>query len=151
MRIPKNENTGKTLLSLDFDLFFEKFTHGKKDDYVLIGIGGTLDSTLNISYQDNHQAYYKKTVPYINIDAIGTKHGLYDLENYEYFKNSILIIAKTDLPTLLNSSKENVPIKFQEESDDSQMKIIRTTVNVHKDIYFNHMAEIIVVRFKSMS
>lgn len=142
----------KTLLSLDFDLFFEKFTHGKKDDYVLIGIGGTLDSTLNISYQDNHQAYYKKTVPYIYIDAIGTKHGLYDLENYEYFKNSILIIAKTDLPTLLNSSKENVSVKFQEESDGSQMKMnIRTTVNVHKDIYFNNMAEIIVVRFKSMS
>lgn len=57
-----------------------------------------------------------------------------------------------DLPTLLNSSKENVSIKFQEESDDFQMKMnIRTTVNVHKDIYFNNMAEIIVVRFKSMS
>lgn len=124
----------------------------KKNDYVLIGIGGTLDSTLNISYQDNHQAYYKKTVPYINIDAIGTKHGLYDLENYECFKNSILIIAKTDLPTLLNSSKENVSIKFQEESDDSQMKMnIRTMINVHKDIYFNNMSEIIIVRFKSMS
>lgn len=141
----------KTLVYPDFDLFFEEFTRGKVEDYVLIGIESPFHAVLNIRYV-GYKVFYRKIVPYIEIDAVGARNKLNDLDNYEYFKNSLLIVNKSDLPAIVCSSNENVSIDFKEETDESKMKMnVRTTVDVHKEIRFNKTAEIAVVRLKQMS
>ena len=141
----------KTLVYPDFDLFFEEFTCGKVEDYVLIGIGKPFYAVLNIRYV-GYKTFYRQIVPYIEIDDVGARNKLTDLDNYEYFKNSLLIVNKSDLPAIVCSSNENVSIDFKEETDESKMKMnVRTTVDVHKEIRFNKTAEIAVVRLKQMS
>lgn len=141
----------KTLVYPDFDLFFEEFTRGKVEEYVLIGIGKPFYAVLNIRYV-GYKTFYRQIVPYIEIDDVGARNKLTDLDNYEYFKNSLLIVNKSDLPAIVCSSNENVSIDFKEETDESKMKMnVRTTVDVHKEIRFNKTAEIAVVRLKQMS
>ena len=141
----------KTLVYPDFDLFFEEFTRGKVEDYVLIGIESPFHAVLNIGYV-GYKAFYRQIVPYIEIDAVGARNKLNDLDNYEYFKNSLLIVNKSDLPAITNSSNENVTIDFKEDMDELKMKMnVRTTVDVHKEIRFNKTAEIAVVRLKQLS
>ena len=141
----------KTLVYPDFDLFFEEFTRGKVEDNVLIGIESPFHAVLNIVYV-GYKAFYRQIVPYIEIDDVGARNKLTDLDNYEYFKNSLLIVNKSDLPAIVCSSNENVSIDFKEETDESKMKMnVRTTVDVHKEIRFNKTAEIAVVRLKQLS
>ena len=138
----------KTLVYPNFDLFFEEFTRGKVEDYVLIGIESPFHAVLNIRYV-GYKVFYRQIVPYIEIDAVGARNKLNDLDNYEYFKNSLLIVNKSDLPAIANSSNENVTIDFKEETDELKMKMnVRTTVDVHKELRFNKTAEIAVVRLK---
>ena len=108
-------------------------------------------AVLNIRYV-GYKVFYRQIVPYIEIDAVGARNKLNDLDNYEYFKNSLLIVNKSDLPAIANSSNENVTIDFKEETDELKMKMnVRTTVDVHKEIRFNKTAEIAVVRLKQLS
>lgn len=135
----------------DFDLFFEKFTHGKKEDYVLIGISIPFDAILNTTRIENEE-FYRETVPYIEIDAVGKYDLLKDLEQFIFFENSLLIVAKSDLPSIVNSTNENISFDFKEECDKSKMEMnVRTTVDVHKKVLFNKMANIAVVKIKPMS
>ena len=107
-------------------------------------------AVLNIRYV-GYKTFYRQIVPYIEIDDVGARNKLTDLDNYEYFKNSLLIVNKSDLPAIANSSNENVTIDFKEETDELKMKMnVRTTVDVHKEIRFNKTAEIAVVRLKQM-
>ena len=77
---------------------------------------------------------------------------LNDLESFDLFKGSLLIIAKSDLPSIVNSTNENISFDFKEECDKSKMKMnVRTTVDVHKKVLFNKMADIAVVKIKPMS
>lgn len=135
----------------DFDLFFEKFTHGKKENYVLIGISTPFDAILNTTRVGNEE-FYRETVPYIEIDAVGRYDLLKDLEQFNFFENSLLIVAKSDLPSIVNSTNENISFDFREECDKSKMEMnVRTTVDVHKKVLFNKMANIVVVKIKPMS
>lgn len=141
----------ETLKVSDFDLFFEKFTHGKKENYVLIGISTPFDAILNTTRVGNEE-FYRETVPYIEIDAVGRYDLLKDLEQFNFFENSLLIVAKSDLPSIVNSTNESISFDFKEECDKSKMKMnVRTTVDVHKKILFNKMADIAVVKIKPMS
>lgn len=141
----------ETLKVSDFDLFFEKFTHGKKENYVLIGIATPFDAILNTT-RVRKDVFYRQTVPYIEIEAIGKYDLLNDLESFDFFKGSLLIIAKSDLPSIVNSTNENISFDFKEECDKSKMKMnVRTTVDVHKKVLFNKMADIAVVKIKPMS
>lgn len=135
----------------DFDLFFEKFTHGKKENYVLIGISTPFDAILNTTRVGN-EVFYRETVPYIEIDAVGRYDLLKDLEQFNFFENSLLIVAKSDLPSIVNSTNENISFDFKEECDKSKMEMnVRTTVDIHKKVLFNKMANIAVVKIKPMS
>lgn len=141
----------KSLVSPNFDAFFDKFTHGKNEDYVLVGFESPFYSILDIGFKGNEQ-YYRQVVPYISIDAVGGKNLLTDLEYYDYFKDSLLIIAKSDLPSIENCSNENINVEFLEESDGPQMEMnVRTTVDVHKKIVFNKNVEIAMIKIKPMS
>jgi len=70
--------------SSDFDLFYDKYTNGKRNDYVLIGIDSPFGSTLNIRYH-NYERFYEQTVPFVDIDSTG-RYQLADLDDYVYFK-----------------------------------------------------------------
>lgn len=139
------------LISPKFDAFFDKFTHGKNEDYVLIGIESPFNSILNIKFKGN-ELYYRQVVPYISIDAVGSGNLLSDLEYYDFFKDSLLIVAKSDLPAIEDYSDGNINVNFQEESDESKMEMnVRTTIDVHKKVVFNKNVEIAMVKIKQMS
>ena len=141
----------ESLISPSFDAYFDKFTHGKNENYVLIGVESPFYSILDIRFKGNEQ-YYRQVVPYISIDAVGGKNLLTDLEYYDFFKDSLLIVAKSDLPAIEDYSDGNINVNFHEESDESKMEMnVRTTIDIHKKVVFNKNVEIAMVKIKQMS
>lgn len=135
----------------NFDLFFEKFTKGKRENFVLIGIDSPFEAILNIRSLGRDR-FYENTVPYVNIDS-SMSPLLTDLDNYIYFKDSLLVVAKKDLPTIVNiGGNKDIMIDHKDISDESKMQLsVRTTVDVHKKLIFNSNAKIAMVRLKRMN
>jgi len=136
--------------SQNFDIFFDKFTKGNRNDYVLIGVDSPWESFLNIKFQGQDR-FYERTVPYIDIDE-SSKPLLADLDDYIYFKGSVLIVAKKDLPAIVDmDEKEGITVDYKDISDESELQLnVRTTVDIHKKVVFNPNAKIAVVKHKRM-
>lgn len=135
----------------NFDIFLERFTKGKREDYVIIGVDSHFEAILNIRFL-GHNSFYERTVPYINIDS-STKPLLTDLDDYNYFKDSLLIVAKKELPAIVDIGDNiDVTIDYKDISDESKMQLfVRTTVDAHKKLIFNPNAKIAIVKLKQMS
>lgn len=74
------------------------------------------------------------------------------MEYYDFFKDSLLIVAKSDLPAIEDYSDGNINVNFHEESDESKMEMnVRTTIDIHKKVVFNKNVEIAMVKIKQMS
>lgn len=134
--------------SSDFDVFFEKFTKGKRDNYILIGVDSPLESILNIRFQGRDR-FYNNSIPFVSIDS-STKSLLTDLDDYNYFKYSLLIVTKKDLPVIADiEEKENISVDYNDISDESTLQLnVRVTVDTHKKVVFNSNAKIAMVRLK---
>lgn len=137
--------------SPNFDIFFERFTKGKRENYVLIGVDSPFESILNISFF-GHNRFYEGTVPYINIDS-SMRSLLTDLDDYIFFKDSLLIVSKKDLPVIVGfEDDKNTRIDYSDISDESKMQLcVRTTVDAYNKLVFNPNAKIAMVRLKQMN
>lgn len=137
--------------SPNFDIFFEKFTRGKRENFVLIGIDSPFEAILNITLNGRDMSY-RKTTPYVNISS-SRNPLLTDLDDYTYFKDSILVVAKKDLPKIVDiGENKDIMIDHKDSSDESNMQLsVRTTIDVHKKLIFNPNAKIAMVRLKRMN
>lgn len=137
--------------SPNFDIFFERFTKGKRENYVLIGVDSPFESILNISFF-GHNRFYEGTVPYIRIDS-SMRSLLTDLDDYIFFKDSLLIVSKKDLPVIVGlEDDKNIGVDYSDISDESKMQLcVRTTVDAYKKLVFNPNAKIAMVRLKRMN
>ena len=137
--------------SPNFDIFFEKFTRGKRENFVLIGIDSPFEAILNITLNGRDMSY-RKTTPYVNISS-SRNPLLTDLDDYTYFKDSILVVAKKDLPKIVDiGENKDIMIDHKDCSDESNMQLsVRTTIDVHKKLIFNPNAKIAMVRLKRMN
>ena len=135
----------------DFDIFFEKFTKGERDNYILIGVDSPFHAILNIRFQ-GHNRFYKKSVLFVNIDS-SMKPLLSDLDNYIYFKDTLLIVAKEDLPAIVDvGEQEDIIVDYKDISDESKLQLnVRVTVDFHKKVVFNSNAKIAMVKLKRMT
>ena len=137
--------------SVAFNLFFEEFTHGKRTDYVLIGVESPFHAILNIQFKGN-KLTYGEDVLYIDIRSPRV-NLLTDLEDYSFFKDKLIIVAKQDLPAMIDiGEKDEIGIDYNDISNEKKLDFaVRITVDISKKIVFNPNANIAVVRLKKMS
>lgn len=137
--------------SATFDLFFQDFTKGKIEEYVLVGIETPFDAILNIRYQNN-EFLYEEVVPYISIETIGKYGLLKDLDNYDYFKDSLLIVPKNGLPAIVDICEyKNVDVRFKDVSNKETMNFdVETTVDINKKVIYSKQTKIAMVKFKQL-
>lgn len=139
------------ITSANFDLFFHNFSKGKIEDFILVGIEKSFDAILNIRYQ-NTEYLYEEVVPYISIEAIGKYGLLKDLDDYDYFKDSLLIVPKNALPAIFDISEyKNVDIRFKDVSNKETMSFgVETTVDINKKVIYSKQTKIAMVKFKQL-
>lgn len=137
--------------SADFDLFFQDFTKGKIEEYVLVGIETPFDAILNIRLQNN-KLLYEEIVPYISIESIGKYSLLKDSDNYEYFVGCLLIVPKNALPAIVDVDEyKDVEVKFKDLSDQKTMNFdVETTVNFSKKVIYSKQSKIAMVKLKQL-
>lgn len=119
------EQTVKTKImdSGSFHSYFIDLTKGHADDYVILDIDGHMKAidimVFNRDYHHYEGALY--------LDAETVMFGLLrDTPEYNKFKNSILIVKKSDLPALeYVNGKTSPSVKFHDESNkyESEFKV----------------------------
>lgn len=141
----------EVVTSADFDIFFQDFTKGKIEDYVLVGIETPFEAILEISFLSNG-LFYKKVVPYMSIETIGKYRLLKDLDDYEYFRRSLLIVKKDDLPAIVDVDEyKDVVVKFKDLSDQKTLSFdVETTVIFSKKVIYSKQSKIAIVKLKQL-
>lgn len=138
-----------SVTSADFGMFFQKFTRGNINDYILIGLDDPFEAVLNIRFK-GHKLLYKGVVPYISIEAIGKYRLLKDMDDYEHFRGSLLIVRKDDLPAIVDiGGHKNIDIKFKDLSERATMNFdVETTVDINKKVIYSKQSKIAMVKLK---
>lgn len=140
-----------SVTSADFDVFFQKFTRENIKDYILIGLDDPFEAVLNMRFKE-YKLLYEGEVPYISIETIGSYRLLKDLEDYEYFRGSLLIVKKDDLPAIIDiGGHKNVDIKFKDLSERATMNFdVETTVDINKKVIYSKQSKIAMVKLKRL-
>lgn len=137
--------------SADFNIFFEYYTKGCYANFILIDINSPFGTLLNVHFKGWNR-FYNGTVPFISIDNAKLSL-LSDLDDYKYFEGNLLIVAKKDLPALVDiEDAESISVDYLDNSDE-QKKIldIRTTVDIGKKLIYNKKAEVAKITCKQLA
>ncbi len=135
----------------DFSHFIDGFIKNRPDDYLIIDVDSHLNSWIDITYDAEYNKSYKG-IPYHTIEGVGRFSFLTDLPVYDSFKNTILIIRKSDQPVIMNK-KENNGIKFRyvdNSLEEGKRLSIRVGVDLGKEVAFNPKSTIVRIKIKKM-
>lgn len=135
----------------DFSHFIDRLIRNRPNDYLIIDVDSHISSWINLTYDAEYNKSYKG-IPYYTIESVGRFSFLTDLPVYDNFKNSILIIQKSNQPALMDK-KENGGIKFRyvdESLVEGKRLSLRVGVDIGKEVAFDPKSTIVRIRTKKM-
>ena len=137
--------------SAEFNILFENYTKGCYEDFVLIDLNSPFSALLNVHFKGRNRLY-NGTVPFISIDNASLSL-LSDLDDYKYFEGNLLIVAKKDLPALVDiKDAECISVDYLDTSDELKKILdIRIIVNISKKLIYNKKAKIAKVTCKQLA
>lgn len=127
----------KTVRVADFDSFFNRYTKGKRDEYIIIDTESTLSVGIDIERDgDGYKCMF--------IDA---SEYLRDVPLVEIFRNSLLIMKKEDYPSLFRKNETAEPVvELKDESDiENGIAAIGVTITPNMEMRYYKNAKVMKV------
>jgi hypothetical protein len=151
MMISRMKITEKSIPIDEFEKFYIGYVRNKGEDYTIIDS----DSHLNLFYDldelnDGRRSSFDRTYKgsdYKNYD-LSVEWYLRDVEEIEPFKNTLIIIKKSDLPFVYSTVKENAPsVSVHDESDQKKgSAVVRITVNPNWEAKYCKESRVLKIR-----
>ncbi|MBQ0075144.1 MAG: hypothetical protein KBT34_13260 [Prevotella sp.] len=139
----------KIMDSGSFHSYFIDLTKGHADDYVILDIDGHLKA-IDIMVFNRDYNHYEGS---LYLDAETVIFGLLrDTPEYNYFKNSIVIVKKSDLPTLeFVKGKTSPSVKFHDESNKAESEFkVRVKVDFGLAMHYNKNGIVRKIQYKGL-
>lgn len=140
--------------SSDFDALLKKITNNNPKAFVMISVDSPLGSILIKDFKfEGLTRYYQGGTPLIEIESVVRGRLLTDTPAYDYFKESMLVIAKDDLPTLVDIKHDKgASTTYVEETDETKMIMnVRINIDINKKLVYNPNAKVYAIRVNRMA
>lgn len=141
-----------SITTADFSHYIDAITQNHPEDFLIIDVDSHIRGWIDLVYDAEFKSYYKG-IPYLSVESVGRFNLLTDLPVYDNFRDTILILPKTNQPCLSNKEEDGTPkFSYVDESSGEEKKLsLRVGVDLGKKMVYNPEGTIVRIRIKKMS
>ena len=134
--VSKMQIACKTVRVADFVKFYNRYTKGKKDDYIIIDTDCKLSVGIDV---DRNGDGYKR----IFLDSL---NFLKDVSLAEMFRDSLLILQKEDYPSLFRKTEDAEPAVLLEDVSSREDGVAAICVSINPNLEMRYYMNTNVVK-----
>ena len=139
------------ITAVDFHNYIDDYTQKQYDQYIIIDVDSHISGWIDLDYSNGYKVNYKG-MPFISMESVGRYGLLTDLESYDAFKESLVIVKREAFPCLMNMTDDgNTKFDYIDESSKEKGNLsLRVGVDIQKKMVYNASDKIVRVKMKKI-